>query len=117
MTTFVQYYGTGRRKTSVARVYLRPGSGQVIINKQPLEQYFGREVLRKIALQPLELTETGEQFDIYVNVHGGGLSGQAGAMRHGISRALLAAGLSMDGTEGSAAQVFIYRYKQTKNEQ
>ncbi len=91
MTTFVQYYGTGRRKTSVARVYLRPGSGQVIINKQPLEQYFGREVLRKIALQPLELTETGEQFDIYVNVHGGGLSGQAGAMRHGISRALLAA--------------------------
>ncbi len=56
MTTFVQYYGTGRRKTSVARVYLRPGSGQVIINKQPLEQYFGREVLRKIALQPLELT-------------------------------------------------------------
>lgn len=91
MTTFVQYYGTGRRKTSVARVYLRPGSGQVVINKQPLEQYFGREVLRKIALQPLELTETGEQFDIYVNVHGGGLSGQAGAMRHGISRALLAA--------------------------
>ena len=91
MTTFVQYYGTGRRKTSVARVYLRPGSGQVTINKRTLEQYFGREVLRKIALQPLELTETGEQFDVYVNVHGGGLSGQAGAVRHGISRALLAA--------------------------
>ena len=88
MTTFVQYYGTGRRKTSVARVYLRPGSGQVTINKRPLEQYFGREVLRKIALQPLELTETGEQFDVYVNVHGGGLSGQAGAVRHGISKAL-----------------------------
>ncbi len=91
MTTFIQYYGTGRRKSSVARVYLRPGSGQVTINKRSLEQYFGREVLRKIALQPLELTEMGEQFDIYINVHGGGLSGQAGAVRHGISRALLAA--------------------------
>ncbi|MDE0908020.1 MAG: 30S ribosomal protein S9 [SAR324 cluster bacterium] len=91
MTTFIQYYGTGRRKSSVARVYLRPGSGQVSINKRSLEQYFGREVLRKIALQPLELAEMGEQFDIYINVHGGGLSGQAGAVRHGISRALLAA--------------------------
>ncbi|HIF69878.1 MAG TPA: 30S ribosomal protein S9 [Deltaproteobacteria bacterium] len=91
MTTFIQYYGTGRRKSSVARVYLRPGSGQVTINKRSLEQYFGREVLRKIALQPLELAEMGEQFDIYINVHGGGLSGQAGAVRHGISRALLAA--------------------------
>ena len=64
MTTFIQYYGTGRRKSSVARVYLRPGSGQVTVNKRSLEQYFGREVLRKIALQPLELTEMGEQFDI-----------------------------------------------------
>ena len=91
MTTFIQYYGTGRRKSSVARVYLRPGSGQVTVNKRSLEQYFGREVLRKIALQPLELAEMGEQFDIYINVHGGGLSGQAGAVRHGISRALLAA--------------------------
>jgi len=91
MTTFIQYYGTGRRKSSVARVYLRPGSGQVTINKRSLEQYFGCEVLRKIALQPLELAEMGEQFDIYINVHGGGLSGQAGAVRHGISRALLAA--------------------------
>ena len=91
MTTFIQYYGTGRRKSSVARVYLRPGSGQVTINKRSLEQYFRREVLRKIALQPLELAEMGEQFDIYINVHGGGLSGQAGAVRHGISRALLAA--------------------------
>ena len=91
MTTFIQYYGTGRRKSSVARVYLRPGSGQVTVNKRSLEQYFGREVLRKIALQPLELTEMGEQFDIYINVHGGGLSGQSGAVRHGISRALLAA--------------------------
>ena len=91
MTTFIQYYGTGRRKSSVARVYLRPGSGQVTVNKRSLEQYFGREVLRKIALQPLELTEMGEQFDIYINGHGGGLSGQAGAVRHGISRALLAA--------------------------
>ena len=91
MTTFIQYYGTGRRKSSVARVYLRPGSGQVTINKRSLEQYFGREVLRKIALQPLELAEMGEQFHIYINVHGGGLSGQAGAVRHGISRALLAA--------------------------
>ena len=91
MTTFIQYYGTGRRKSSVARVYLRPGSGQVTINKRSLEQYFGREVLRKIALQPLELAEMGEQFDIYINVHGGSLSGQAGAVRHGISRALLAA--------------------------
>ena len=91
MTTFIQYYGTGRRKSSVARVYLRPGSGQVTVNKRSLEQYFGREVLRKIALQPLELAEMGEQFDIYINVHGGGLSGQAGVVRHGISHALLAA--------------------------
>ena len=91
MTTFIQYYGTGRRKSSVARVFLRPGSGQVTINKRSLEQYFGREVLCKIALQPLELAEMGEQFDIYINVHGGGLSGPAGAVRHGISRALRAA--------------------------
>ena len=87
----VQYYGTGRRKDSVARVYLRPGKGKIVVNKRPVEDYFGRETLKMVLRQPLELTESLEKFDIFVNVHGGGLSGQAGAIRHGISRALLLA--------------------------
>ncbi|MBC8259847.1 MAG: 30S ribosomal protein S9 [SAR324 cluster bacterium] len=87
----VQYYGTGRRKDSVARVYLRPGKGEIMVNKRPVETYFGRETLKMVLRQPLELTETQDKFDIFVNVHGGGLSGQAGAIRHGISRALLLA--------------------------
>ena len=87
----VQYYGTGRRKDSVARVYLRPGKGEIVVNKRPVEDYFGRETLKMVLRQPLELTESLEKSDIFINVHGGGLSGQAGAIRHGISRALLLA--------------------------
>ena len=89
--TTVQYYGTGRRKDSVARVYLRPGKGEIVVNKRPVEDYFGRETLKMVMRQPLELTESHDKFDIFINVHGGGLSGQAGAIRHGISRALLLA--------------------------
>ncbi len=84
-----QYYGTGRRKTSTARVFLRPGTGSVSINNRTLEQYFGRETARMIVMQPLQLTETAEKFDEYVTVSGGGGFGQAGAIRHGITRALM----------------------------
>ncbi|MFN2455304.1 MAG: 30S ribosomal protein S9 [Pyrinomonadaceae bacterium] len=84
-----QYYGTGRRKTSTARVYLRPGSGEVKVNQKGFEQYFPNETLRMIIRQPLQLTETTAKFDILVNVAGGGPSGQAGAIRHGITRALM----------------------------
>ncbi|SHJ77759.1 small subunit ribosomal protein S9 [Clostridium cavendishii DSM 21758] len=87
----VQYMGTGRRKKSVARVRLVPGEGRVIINKREIETYFGLETLRLIVNQPLVLTGTKEKFDVLVNVHGGGFTGQAGAIRHGISRALLKA--------------------------
>ena len=85
----MQYYGTGRRKSSTARVYLRPGAGQVVINRKPFEQYFPNETLRMVIRQPLQLTETTAKFDILVNVAGGGPAGQAGAIRHGITRALL----------------------------
>jgi small subunit ribosomal protein S9 len=84
-----QYYGTGRRKTSTARVYLRPGAGEVKINRKSFEQYFPNETLRMIIRQPLQLTETMGKFDILVNVAGGGPAGQAGAIRHGITRALM----------------------------
>ena len=87
----VQYYGTGRRKDSIARVYLRPGKGSIVVNKRPVEDYFSRETLKMFLRQPLELTDSLENFDIFIKVHGGGLSGQAGAIRHGISRALLLA--------------------------
>lgn len=83
-----QYYGTGRRKSSVARVYLRPGEGHITVNKKSLDDYFARETLKMVIRQPLELTETTDRFDILVNVNGGGLSGQAGAIRHGIAQAL-----------------------------
>lgn len=85
----IQYYGTGRRKTAVARVYLRPGSGKITVNKRDFETYFPNKVLKMIIRQPLLITETAEKFDIVVNVAGGGQSGQAGAIRHGLSRALL----------------------------
>jgi small subunit ribosomal protein S9 len=85
----IQYYGTGRRKTSTARVYLRPGAGEVKINRKAFEQYFPNETLRMIIRQPLQLTETTNKFDILVNVEGGGPAGQAGAIRHGITRALM----------------------------
>jgi len=84
-----QYYGTGRRKTSSARVYLTPGSGDITINKRSIDNYFGREVARMIVRQPLELVEAADKFDVKVSVAGGGSFGQAGAIRHGISRALL----------------------------
>jgi small subunit ribosomal protein S9 len=85
----IQYYGTGRRKTSTARVYLRPGSGEVQINRKQFDRYFPNETLRMIIRQPLHLTETVNKFDIVVNVNGGGPAGQAGAIRHGITRALI----------------------------
>ncbi|MDX1518973.1 MAG: 30S ribosomal protein S9 [Gammaproteobacteria bacterium] len=83
------YYGTGRRKSSAARVYLKKGSGNITINNRTLEQYFGRETGRMIVHQALQATDTTEQFDINVIVKGGGISGQAGAIRHGITRALI----------------------------
>lgn len=84
-----QYYGTGRRKTSTARVFLLPGSGNIQVNSKPLDQYFGRETARMMVRQPLELTDTVSKFDIRVTVRGGGSFGQAGAIRHGITRALM----------------------------
>ena len=86
-----KYYGTGRRKHSVARVYLVPGTGNITINKRNIDNYFGLETLKMVVRQPLAATETADKFDVLVNVHGGGTTGQAGAIRHGISRALLQA--------------------------
>ena len=87
----VQYMGTGRRKKSVARVRLVPGNGKVTVNKRDIEEFFGLETLRMIVNQPLVLTGTKDKFDVLVNVHGGGFTGQAGAIRHGITRALIKA--------------------------
>ena len=84
-----KYYGTGRRKKSIARVYLVPGTGKITINKRDIDEYLGLETLKLIVRQPLAATETADKFDVIVNVRGGGVSGQAGAIRHGISRALL----------------------------
>ncbi len=84
-----QNYGTGRRKTAVARVYIRPGKGAISVNGRPVDEFFSRETGRMIVRQPLELTKTTANFDITVNVDGGGESGQAGAVRHGITRALI----------------------------
>ena len=84
-----KYYGTGRRKSSVARVYLVPGTGKITVNKRDIDEYFGLETLKVIVRQPLTVTETADKFDVLVNVKGGGYTGQAGAIRHGISRALL----------------------------
>lgn len=85
----IQYYGTGRRKSATARVYLRPGAGEVKVNHKPFDRYFPNETLRMIIRQPLQLTETTNKFDLVINVAGGGPAGQAGAIRHGITRALL----------------------------
>lgn len=85
----IQYYGTGRRKSSVARVFMKPGNGKITVNKKSIDTYFCSDLLKMIIRQPLTLTETQEKFDIYVTVKGGGTSGQAGAIRHGISRALV----------------------------
>ncbi len=87
--SITQYYGTGRRKTATARVFMKAGTGSVEINGRTLEQYFGRQVAQMVVKQPLELTENVEKFDLYITVAGGGAFGQAGAIRHGITRALL----------------------------
>ncbi len=88
-TKAAKYYGTGRRKSSVARVYLVPGKGTITINKRDIDEYFGLETLKVIVRQPLVATETAEKYDVIVTVKGGGFTGQAGAIRHGIARALL----------------------------
>ncbi|MCC6134209.1 MAG: 30S ribosomal protein S9 [Candidatus Contendobacter sp.] len=84
-----QHYGTGRRKTATARVFLRPGTGNILVNQRPLDEYFGRETSRMVVHQALEVVDFKEKFDIYATVKGGGITGQAGAIRHGITRALL----------------------------
>jgi len=89
MATTQQNYGTGRRKTAAARVFLKPGTGAISVNSKTLEQYFGRETSRMLVRQPLELVDAVTRFDIYITVVGGGPSGQAGAIRHGITRALI----------------------------
>ena len=90
--TNVSYMGTGRRKESVARVYLTPGTGKIMVGSKTLEEYLPQEILRMVVKSPLVLTETEGQYDVYINVFGGGLTGQAGAMRHGIARSLLEVG-------------------------
>ena len=101
------YYGTGRRKTSTARVHIRPGTGNIVINQHTLEEYFGRKTSRMIVRQPLEVTHLQDKFDVVVTVRGGGISGQAGAIRHGIARALVqydeSTGTGGDDESGSAA--------------
>lgn len=87
----IQYYGTGRRKTSSARVFLRPGTGRIIVNDRPVDAYFARETLRMDLEQPLHLTDTANEWDAYITVRGGGMTGQAGAIRLGIARALVEA--------------------------
>ena len=89
MAETIQNYGTGRRKSATARVFIRPGTGEIIVNKRKLEDYFDNEVHRMVIRQPLHLTDTAGKFDILVNVDGGGMAGQAGAVRHGVTRALL----------------------------
>ena len=89
MAKTANFYGTGRRKKSIARVYLVPGKGDVTINKRSIDEYFGLETLKVIVRQPFAVTGTTDKFDVKVNVYGGGFTGQAGAIRHGISRALL----------------------------
>jgi len=89
MTKGEAYYSTGRRKTSVARTWLKSGAGRVIVNDKDINEYFGRETDKMLLRQPLQVTETEDKFDVFVNVSGGGLTGQAGAIRHGIARALI----------------------------
>lgn len=94
----ISYYGTGKRKSSVARVWLKPGTGNIVINNKAIDDYFGRETSKMIVKQPLELVEKVGNFDIYVNVRGGGDSGQAGAIKHGITKALLEVDVALRGT-------------------
>jgi small subunit ribosomal protein S9 len=100
-----QNYGTGRRKSAVARVYIRPGKGDIVVNGKPVDQFFSRETGRMIVRQPLELTDNLNRFDIHVNVDGGGESGQAGAVRHGITRALIDYDETLKGTLKKAGLV------------
>jgi small subunit ribosomal protein S9 len=92
-----RFFATGKRKTSIARVWLTPGTGNIVVNKRPLDDYFGRETSKMVIMQPLELTSNAGKFDIMVNVCGGGPSGQAGAIKHGITKALLEADLELRG--------------------
>jgi len=94
----ISFYATGKRKTSIARVWLKPGVGIIVVNNKTLDDYFGRETSKMVVKQPLELTETIGKFDIKVTVRGGGDSGQAGAIKHGITKALLEADVEMRGT-------------------
>lgn len=100
-----QYYGTGRRKTSSARVFLRPGTGRIVVNGRPVEEYFARETLRMDLEQPLALTDTANEWDAYVTVRGGGMTGQAGAIRLGIARALIDANPDYRGSLKSAGML------------
>jgi small subunit ribosomal protein S9 len=97
LATQIHYYGTGKRKTSVARVFLRPGKGQIQVNGRPLEEYFPNDTLKMVVKQPLQLTETSDKFDVSANVRGGGLTGQAWATRLGVSRALCDFNLELRG--------------------
>jgi small subunit ribosomal protein S9 len=93
-----KFYATGRRKSSTARVWIKPGTGVIVVNKRPLDEYFGRETSKMIVRQPFDVTQNVDKFDVFVNVSGGGASGQAGAIKHGITRALLVANGELRGT-------------------
>ena len=99
------YYGTGRRKSAVARVFIKPGKGDFVVNGKPVDEYFGRETGRMVVRQPLELTKSVASFDILVNVYGGGEIGQAGAVRHGITRALIEYDAALKPSAGAAGLV------------
>jgi small subunit ribosomal protein S9 len=106
------FYGTGKRKSSIARVWLKPGSGKIIVNDKTLDDYFGRETSKMVVKQPLELTENSDKFDIFVTVKGGGDSGQAGAIKHGITKALLEVDVALRGVLKKAG--FITRDSRVK---
>jgi small subunit ribosomal protein S9 len=106
------YYGTGKRKSSIARVWLKPGTGKITVNNKTLDEYFGRETSKMVVRQPLELTENVDKFDIYVTVCGGGDSGQAGAIKHGITKALLEVDVALRSTLKQAG--FITRDSRVK---
>lgn len=108
MATVEQHYGTGRRKSSTARVFIRPGKGNIVINKRPIEEYFGRETARMVVNQPFDALDIHGKFDVYATVAGGGISGQAGAIRHGITRALMAYD-ELDGAEDAGQTPESYR--------
>ncbi len=112
MAATQSFYGTGKRKSSVARVWLKPGTGKITVNTKSLDDYFGRETSKMIVRQPLELTENVDKFDIYVTVRGGGDSGQAGAIKHGITKALLEANNELRATLKKAG--FITRDSRVK---